>query len=137
MLFCAIEIKWRHILTIRHCFNSISCSTNTNKAFYMRIPWRYILVPNWPIKSISKTKRTIEFKIAPSLTCPSPRERLPSYLVTAYPVERFFLHIWMIFILNEKVRGLVPISCRFADERILFQNLFGYITPGLEFPWRL
>src|SRR5437868_14835431 len=111
MCLGTIEIEWWKKFSVGHRLYSISCSANTNKFFNVRIPGRNFVIPDWPIESITKTRRTIEFKIAPTLAGAAPRQRFSPYLVTPDPIKRFLLYVWMIFVFDEKMRGIISKSC--------------------------
>jgi len=64
-----------------------------------------------------------ELVLAPPLAGPSPDYRLAADLIAANPVERLFLYVRVVTILDEEVRRVLTISRCLADQGILFQLL--------------
>src|SRR5688572_23796264 len=67
-----IKIERRKKLAIGHCFYTIVAAAYTNEFFNMRVPRRYIVIPDRPCYTISKLSRCYKFMITPPLARPSP-----------------------------------------------------------------
>src|ERR1700743_1409231 len=118
--FHTTHFKRRQIIAIGHTFQTVFITTNSREPFYMRIPRRYIFVPDRPIYRITITLRCRKLEVAPALAGTSPHDGFTTYLVATYPVERLLLYIRMFLILHKKVMRILAISIAFADDGVIF-----------------
>src|SRR4026208_343655 len=101
----------------------------------MAVPGCYVLISDGPVDSVAVAGGTFKVKITPPLCIPRPHDTFAAHLVTANPVKRLLLHVWMIFILYKEMHGIFPESIATADHRVFIGNLIRQLVPMFKFPW--
>src|SRR4029077_8167489 len=116
MFLDAVEVERREILSIGHRLEAIRFSAYSDESLDVSVPRRDVVVTDRPVDPVTLSFRRGEFVLAPPLAGPSPDYRLAADLIAANPVERFFLHVRVVTILDEEVRCVPAIFCRLADQ---------------------
>src|SRR6185503_9732844 len=108
---------------IGHGFQPVLIAADARKFFDMRVPRRYIVVTDWPVDGIAVALRGGKLKITPPLAGASPHDRFAAHLVAAYPIERLFLDVGVLFVLHKKMVRVLAKSIALADHRVFLDHL--------------
>src|SRR2546423_3398990 len=135
VFFYASEFEWRQHLAIGEIFQAIPVTADAYKSLHMGIPGCKIIIPDGPIHCKCIAGGRFKFKPAPALRCPCPNKRFAAHLVTSYPVKRFFLDVWMLFILYKKMLGGFIESIATANNRVFFSDMQRHGQTMFKIPW--
>src|SRR3954471_18185364 len=125
MLLGAVKIERRQKLSIRHRFEMVGVAAYANEFLDVRVPGSDVVVGDRPVHAVAELLRCDELVLAPALAGAGPDDRLAPDLVAANPVERFRLDVWVVAVLDEEMHGVLAVTRRFADQRILLEDLTG------------
>src|SRR5258705_11678664 len=89
----------------------------------MGMPWRGGVVRDRPVHPVAEPLGGDELVLAPALRRTSPDERLPADLIAADPVEGLLLHVRVVGVLHEEMRGVFAVAGRLTDEWIRVDQL--------------
>ena len=100
----------------------------------MAVPGGHIRVTNWPINAIAKLGWCFKLVLAPALAGATPDQGFAAHLIPSNPVERFFLHVGMVLVFNEKMGSIFIVTRCLADERVLLLVLARMRIAVFELP---
>src|SRR5213592_3849305 len=112
----------------------VGVATHSDESLDMGVPRRDVVVADRPIHSVTVSLGSGELILAPALTGAPPNQRLAADLIAADPVERLLLDVRVVFVLDEEVRRIFPVTGGFADQGILFNELAGRESAVRELP---
>src|SRR5680860_1334451 len=101
MFLHAVEIERRKKFPVGHCIDAVLVSADPHE-FLMRVPRGHFAVANGPFRSVAISMGRLELIVTPSLAGPPPGKGPSAHLIAPDPIEKFFLHIGMIGILDKK-----------------------------------
>src|SRR6202000_923937 len=98
---------------------TIFVAADTGELFDMAVPGGEIVVADGPGGCDAVAGWAFEFELAPALGLAGPEGTFATYLVTADPVEGFFLYIGVRFIGNEEVFGGFAVGVTTAEYGVV------------------
>src|SRR5687768_15713515 len=100
----------------------------------MTVPRCEILITDRPVDGKAITCGSLKVEITPTLGVASPQKRLPAYLITADPVEGFFLGVRMFLIFYEEMLRVFAKRIATTHDRIITANVFRDGAAVFELP---
>src|SRR5256885_16712147 len=101
----------------------IGVSADADEFLDVRVPRGDIVVGDRPVHPVSQLLGRDELVLAPALTRAAPDDGLAAHLITTDPIERPLLDVGMVAVFDEEMHGVLAVTGRFADQRILLEDL--------------
>src|SRR5690606_34409759 len=87
-------------------------SLNACEFLHVAVPWREVIVANWPVDSNAFLRIRLEVPFVPSIAVPAPEQRTTTNMISAIPIESFLFHIRAFLLIR-------PHAHRFFIERVV------------------
>src|SRR5690242_19834864 len=99
------RVGWQEF-AIGKNINAVIVPGDTGELFHIAIPWRQVCITDGPVYGETITLWSFKVEITPALSLSCPKQRLSSHLVTADPIKRILLYVWMLIIFYKEVCGI-------------------------------
>src|SRR5687768_10819384 len=90
--------------------NALCLSAHAYKRFDVIVPRCYILIPNWPVDSVTILCISRKIQVTPSIAHARPKQRTPSDDIAANPIKSFYFCIRIFLVVDVECFVVAPVA---------------------------